>query len=131
MITKNTNLHLVVEKSSTSYSTTSTFLIPENLMEALILKKQQHRGIQKYLNFLLSKYKKEIQPKYPEYIINKKYQEKGQYLNRVSFRPYGEDWMELKRLASLTGFSLCQIFIFMFQKDLNEELEIEDTAIAV
>ncbi|WP_025178380.1 DUF1564 family protein, partial [Leptospira kirschneri] len=43
-------------------------------------------------------------------------------LQRYSFRPFENDWIELKRLAFLHGVSMCKMFvILLLETDLYPE----------
>lgn len=49
------------------------------------------------------------------------YQKQRLGLVRYSFRPYAEDWAELKKLAVSHGVSMCRMFIKILELDLYPE----------
>ncbi|TGL76090.1 DUF1564 family protein [Leptospira yasudae] len=63
------------------------------------------------------------------------YQKQRLELIRFPFRPFEEDWNELKRLASLYNVSMCRMFVRLLESDLppnsayatNFELEVIQT----
>lgn len=64
-----------------------------------------------------------------------RYQKQRLELIRFPFRPFEEDWNELKRLASLYNVSMCRMFVRLLESDLppnsayatNFELEVIQT----
>lgn len=56
----------------------------------------------------------------------KQYQAPGQFLERVDFYPYPEDWCFLSILSFGTGFSRCLIFIHLLEYSLGEKSLDED-----
>ncbi|EMO03657.1 PF07600 family protein, partial [Leptospira interrogans serovar Icterohaemorrhagiae str. Verdun HP] len=50
------------------------------------------------------------------------YQEQKLELQRYSFRPFEDDWIELKRLSFLYGVSMCKMFVkLLLETDLYPE----------
>ena len=50
--------------------------------------------------------------------VKTEYQEEGQNLERVNFRPRNTDWIELGELALAFGKSRCWIFVYLLKLDL-------------
>ncbi|HMV44536.1 MAG TPA: DUF1564 family protein, partial [Leptospiraceae bacterium] len=86
----------------------STLLIPEKYFSLLQSKINQHKGVRSYVAYLLSKYQIFIAngmiPGYSN--VTTKYQDKGQNLDKVAFRPRPEDWAELKLYRVSFGMSI-------------------------
>ncbi|MBM9500482.1 DUF1564 family protein [Leptospira sp. 201903071] len=49
------------------------------------------------------------------------YQKQRLRLIRFSFRPFEEDWIELKRLSFFHGISMCRMFVKLLEMDLYPE----------
>ena len=110
-----------INVSSKSRSS-STLKIPEHLYLSMILRGMSLGGISRYLHHLLDKYR------YLNYSgqlplndgAKTLYQEKGQNLKKVSFRPENEDWIELKLIAQTHGISATYLFVILLELDFGE-----------
>ncbi|EKP12323.1 PF07600 family protein [Leptospira borgpetersenii serovar Javanica str. UI 09931] len=51
------------------------------------------------------------------------YQKQKLELKRFSFRPFEDDWIELRRLAFLHKVSMCKMFVKLLETDLYPELK--------
>ena len=97
----------------------STLLIPEIYLELLQNKKLKHGGLRRYVAYLLSKYKLHIAnglvPGYSK--LTTKYQEQGQNLQKIAFRPCPADWVELKLYRVAFGMSISAFFVYLLIAD--------------
>ena len=97
----------------------STLLLPEKYIELLNKKKIQHGGLREYVAYLLSKYKLHIAngliPGYSK--LTTKYQEQGQNLQKIAFRPNPADWAELKLYRVAFGMSISAFFVYLVIAD--------------
>ena len=50
--------------------------------------------------------------------VKTEYQEEGQNLCRVGFRPSNSDWIELGELALAFGKSRCWLFVYLLKLDI-------------
>lgn len=102
--------------------TVSTLLIPENLMPNFLFLVKNHGScnISVYLRNLLFMYRtlthSGLIPKPAK--IKTEYQEEGQNLRRVGFRPSNADWIELGELALAFGKSRCWLFVYLLKLDI-------------
>lgn len=102
--------------------TVSTLLIPENLMPSFLFLVKNHGSgsISVYLRNLLFMYRtlthSGMIPK--PITIKTEYQEEGQNLCRVGFRPSNSDWIELGELAIAFGKSRCWLFVYLLKLDI-------------
>ncbi|HMV42514.1 MAG TPA: DUF1564 family protein [Leptospiraceae bacterium] len=103
----------------------STLLIPEKYMSLFQKKIVLHKGIRSYVAYLLKKYKLYIAnglvPGYSN--VTTKYQEKGQNLHKIAFRPNPEDWAELKLYRVSFGMSISAFFVYLVIADSVELAE--------
>ncbi|HMV43103.1 MAG TPA: DUF1564 family protein [Leptospiraceae bacterium] len=97
----------------------STVLIPIQYFDLFSRKIQKHKGIRSYIHYLLIKYKLHIAnglvPSYSK--VTTKYQEKGQELQKVAFRPKPEDWAELKLYRISFGMSISAFLVYLLIAD--------------
>ncbi|HMV42179.1 MAG TPA: DUF1564 family protein [Leptospiraceae bacterium] len=100
----------------------STLLIPNKYLTLFQTKLMQHKGVARYIAYLLSKYQIFIAngmiPGYSN--VTTKYQEKGQNLQKVSFRPRPEDWAELKLYRVSFGMSISAFLVYLLIADSVE-----------
>lgn len=99
----------------------STLLIPEFLLEDFRLKTKKYKGnTALYLHSLLRRFRtvthSGLIPE-PER-LKTSYQERDLELQKVSFKPKNEDWIELGELALAFGKSRCWLFVFLLKLDL-------------
>ena len=104
-----------------------TLLVPESMISSLKDLVVYHKGASVVLSLLLAKYIKnrnsiKINHSFGSTI---QYQEKGQKLHRVDFRPVEWDWIELKLLASSCNMSICAFFVFLLGLFFAGDLEIK------
>ena len=102
--------------------TVSTLLIPENLMQnfMFLVKKHGASSTSVYLRNLLFMYRTLTHSGLiPEPLkVKTEYQEEGQNLCRVGFRPSNSDWLELGQLALAFGKSRCWLFVHLLKLDI-------------
>ncbi|HMV43608.1 MAG TPA: DUF1564 family protein [Leptospiraceae bacterium] len=103
----------------------STILIPERYLELFFSKAKKHTGVRNYIAYLLSKYQLFIAngliPGCSN--ITTKYQDKGQNLQKVSFRPKPEDWAELKLYRVSFGMSISAFLVYLLIADSVDLVE--------
>ncbi|HMW07213.1 MAG TPA: DUF1564 family protein [Leptospiraceae bacterium] len=104
----------------------STLLIPEKYFALFQKKILEHKGIRNYISSLLKKYQLYISngliPGYSN--VTTKYQDKGQNLQKVSFRPRPEDWAELKLYRVSFGMSISAFLVYLL---IADSVEFEKT----
>ncbi|HMV41422.1 MAG TPA: DUF1564 family protein [Leptospiraceae bacterium] len=97
----------------------STILIPEKYFSIFNEKIILHKGVRSYIHYLLNKYQIYITngliPGYSN--ITTKYQEKGQNLHKISFRPKPENWAELKLYRISFGMSISAFIVYLLIAD--------------
>ncbi|HMV42568.1 MAG TPA: DUF1564 family protein [Leptospiraceae bacterium] len=97
----------------------STLLIPSQHFLIFQEKIAKHKGIRSYIAYLLVKYQLAISngmiPGYSK--VTTKYQEKGQNLHKVAFRPRPQDWAELKLYRISFGMSISAFIIYLLIAD--------------
>lgn len=100
--------------------TTSSLLVPDHLLPKLKKKIEEHGNLMVYFKTLLATYRLlthsgmlPIPRK-----VKTEYQDDGLKLQRISFRVYNEDWIELGALALAFGKSRCYLFTFLLELDL-------------
>lgn len=102
--------------------TVSTLLIPENLMPSFLslLKTHGANNITVYLRNLLTMYRTITHSGLiPNPIkLKTEYQDEGQNLKRIGFRPNNSDWIELGELALAFGKSRCWFFVYLLKLDI-------------
>ena len=102
--------------------TVSTLLIPESLMPSFLFLVKNHGegSVSLYLRNLLVMYRILTHSgMIPNPItVKTEYQEEGQNLCRVGFRPANSDWIELGELALAFGKSRCWLFTFLLKLDI-------------
>ncbi|MBL0266485.1 MAG: DUF1564 family protein [Leptospiraceae bacterium] len=120
IIFRNSNT-FVMDKLDERENTVSTLLIPECLLKEFYLKnKKRKEHFTVYLRKLLRRYRTVthtgLLPKPQK--VKAEYQEEGQNLERVNFRPRNTDWIELGELALAFGKSRCWVFVYLLKLDL-------------
>ncbi|HNK95667.1 MAG TPA: DUF1564 family protein [Leptospiraceae bacterium] len=109
-------------KNLTLHDFSSTLLIPEKYSDLFQKKVIQHKGTRAYINYLLRKYQLFIAngmiPGYSN--VTTKYQEKGQNLQKIAFRPRPEDWAELKLYRVSFGMSISAFLVYLLIADSVE-----------
>lgn len=97
----------------------STILIPDQYHQLFWEKCLAHGGVRQYIAYLLSKYQLYIAnglvPGYAN--LTTKYQEKGQNLHKIAFRPRPEDWAELKLYRVSFGMSISAFLVYLLIAD--------------
>ncbi|HNK59505.1 MAG TPA: DUF1564 family protein, partial [Leptospiraceae bacterium] len=93
----------------------STLLIPERYFTLFQKKCLTNGGVRGYIAYLLSRYQiffaNGLIPGYAN--VTTKYQEKGQNLHKVAFRPNPEDWAELKLYRISFGMSISAFLVYL------------------
>lgn len=120
-------------KNFKSADFSSTILIPEKYFPLFESKIYQHQGIAKYIAYLLEKYQIYITnglvPGYSN--VTTKYQEKGQNLQKVAFRPRPENWVELKLYRIAFGMSISAFLVYLLIADSVELAETFSNYLAI
>jgi hypothetical protein len=100
--------------------TTSTVLVPEELILDFEESVKINGGVRKFLALLLDKYRILTHSgALPEACkLKTEFQEEGQDLQRVNFKPDNEDWLELGQIATFYGKSRCWIFTFLLRLEV-------------
>ncbi|HNN79519.1 MAG TPA: DUF1564 family protein, partial [Leptospiraceae bacterium] len=97
----------------------STLLIPDRYYQLFRSKCSSHGGTRQYISYLLSKYQifiaNGLVPGYSN--LTTKYQEKGQNLHKISFRPNPQDWAELKLYRVSFGMSISAFLVYLVIAD--------------
>lgn len=57
------------------------------------------------------------------------YQKQKLELQRYPFRPFEDDWIELRRLAFLHGVSMCRMFVRLLETDLYPESKFAENPV--
>lgn len=57
------------------------------------------------------------------------YQKQKLELQRYPFRPFEDDWVELRRLAFLHGVSMCRMFVRLLETDLYPESKFAENLV--
>jgi len=98
----------------------STLLIPDYLLSFFNELVYKHGNMRSLLGFLVSGFQKNKYKIYFEKDISStiKYQEKSLNLHREDFRPFEEDWINMKLLATSHNLSICAFFILLVQMEL-------------
>jgi hypothetical protein len=100
----------------------SSLLIPEQYLTLFRSKVREHGGVRAYIVYLLSKYRIHIAngmvPAYSN--LTTKYQEKGQGLVKIGFRPNPADWAELKLYRVSFGMSISAFLIYLVIADSTD-----------
>ena len=118
MIIDNTNEQEVRLSLPANLTSSSTFLIPENLLSLLNNILQNNRcNVRELLSILLRRFSKssEFPKKFQNDHVKTRYQKPGNSLVRIDFRPRLKDWAELKILARGMGCSCCLLFILLLK----------------
>jgi hypothetical protein len=97
--------------------TTSTVLIPEELVLDFEERVKANGGVRKLFKMILDKYRILTHSgALPEACkLKTEYQDEGQDLHRVNFIPDNEDWLELGQVATFYGKSRCWIFTYLLR----------------
>ncbi|HNC00155.1 MAG TPA: DUF1564 family protein, partial [Leptospiraceae bacterium] len=86
------------------------------------LKCKAYGGTREYVTYLLSKYQifitNGLVPGYSN--VTTKYQEAGQNLHKIAFRPNPEDWAELKLYRISFGMSISAFLVYLLIADFVE-----------
>ncbi|HRG47869.1 MAG TPA: DUF1564 family protein [Leptospiraceae bacterium] len=100
----------------------SSILIPEKYLSLFYTKAREHCGVRAYIVYLLAKYRIHISnglvPAYSN--LTTKYQEKGQDLKKIGFRPNPADWAELKLYRVSFGMSISAFLIYLLIADSTD-----------
>jgi hypothetical protein len=100
--------------------TTSTVLVPEELILDFEAKVKVNGGMRKFLALLLDKYRILTHSgALPEACkLKTEFQDEGQDLQRVNFKPDNDDWLELGQVATFYGKSRCWIFTYLLRLEV-------------
>lgn len=98
----------------------STLLVPASLLKHLEIQSKVFRGKPAYLSHLLKRFRIAMRgfARNPEGLKNL-YQRKNQDLQKVSFRPFDEDWAELGSFSVASGRSRCLLFVILMLFDMG------------
>ena len=101
-------------------STSSDFLVPKRLSEALKNRINRHGNLRLYLYFLLNRLRSgEFVKSLPVFDGSKtKYQDSDENLVEFKFRPFVQDWIELMTIARAHGGSATLVFVFLLEQDI-------------
>ncbi|PNV76949.1 hypothetical protein BES34_001360 [Leptospira inadai serovar Lyme] len=101
------------------HNSPSTALIPARIWEKVRLKR--NRSFSKYLKYLLSRYKLLLH--HNERLCKNRlritFQDRGLNLIRYSYRPFEEDYQELKTLSLAHGVSINLLIVYLIEMDQN------------
>ncbi|MCB1325668.1 MAG: DUF1564 family protein [Spirochaetales bacterium] len=86
----------------------------------LFYRRLRGRKLAEYLPVLIKLARRQAGrlPVFPKFTAE--YQEDGQDLQRINFRPAGQDWGEFKLIARGCSVSMCYLFVFLLL--LEDEL---------
>ncbi len=103
-----------------SVATSSTLLIPEEYLDELNEKIEDHGSLKDYLSYLLDKYELFLNTKIiPESKqLKTEYQANQQNLQRKDFRPQPKDWHLLKLYRVGLNYSISALFVYLLRLDL-------------
>ncbi len=121
MITFQNKNEFLRKKINKEDDTVSTLLIPKHLYKDFRLKSKKFKGNPSlYLRSLLRRFRvithSGMIPE-PEK-LKTTYQERKLDLQKVTFKPKNQDWLELWELAFVFGRSRCWMFVFLLKLDL-------------
>ncbi|MBK8395213.1 MAG: DUF1564 family protein [Leptospiraceae bacterium] len=121
IVFQNSNKYFL-EKIEEENHTVSTLLIPKRLLPNFycLVNKHGAGNITVYLRNLLIMYRTLTHSgMIPNPVkLKTEYQEEGQNLCRVGFRPNNSDWIELGELALAFGKSRCWLFVHLLKLDI-------------
>ena len=100
-----------------SRTMTSTLLIPEQYVTLFNRKKSRFYGTGMYLHYLLKKYGSNEHICKTGMSIRNRYQKNGQDLVRYNFRPFDEDWLNIKIISQSRSISITYLFIMMMLEE--------------
>jgi hypothetical protein len=100
--------------------TSSTVLVPDELFLDFEAKVKVSGGVRKLFKMLLGKYRILTHSgALPEACkLKTEFQDEGQDLQRVNFKPDNEDWLELGQVATFYGKSRCWIFSYLLRLEI-------------
>jgi hypothetical protein len=100
--------------------TSSTLLIPENLLDEFKSRAGRYKGVPTYFKALLKKFRifthAGLIP--PPSKLKTEFQNEGQNLKRVNFVPSNVDWLEIGCIALSYGKSRTWVFTFLLYLDI-------------
>ena len=88
----------------------STLLIP-GINYGFFSSRKKQLTTRGYLRFLMSRFGNKVNLRALSF--KTEYQEKGQNLVKVKFRPWDEDWLRMKMIAASKGISMTLMFVIM------------------
>jgi hypothetical protein len=110
-----------LEKINEEDNTTSTLLIPAQLLEDFLKHKAKyHQNTSLYLRSLIRRFRSITHSGLlPDPMkIKTEYQDKKLELKKISLRPRNSDWLELGALALAFGKSRCWMFVYLLKLDI-------------
>jgi hypothetical protein len=121
MITFQNKNEFLRKKINLEEDTVSTLLIPKYMQEDFRRKTKKYKGnTSLYLHSLLRRFRvithSGMIPEAEK--LKTTYQERNLDLQKVSFKPKNQDWIELGELAFIFGKSRCWMFVFLLKLDL-------------
>lgn len=118
------------QKSSICFST-STFLIPSKFEDFFKQKCIVHGSRRAYLSFVVSNYLPEVE-KFLGRLDRRRvhkwkicYQAEGQLLLKRNFIPIPSDWEAFRNCAGVFGVSMCFLFVFIMELEMQGILQTE------
>jgi hypothetical protein len=107
-------------KMESKLESSSTLLIPENLLDEFKFRANKYNGTPTYFKALLRKFRifthAGMIP--PPSKLKTEFQKKGQNLKRVNFVPSNADWLEIGCIALSYGKSRTWVFTFLLYLDI-------------
>jgi hypothetical protein len=104
----------------TKMDSSSTLLIPENLLDEFKSRAEKYKGVPTYFKALLRKFRvfthAGLIPAPSK--LKTEFQNEGQYLKRVNFVPANVDWLEIGCIALTYGKSRTWVFTFLLYLDI-------------
>jgi hypothetical protein len=98
----------------------STLLIPENLLDEFKFRANKYRGVPTYFKAILRKFRvfthAGLIPAPSK--LKTEFQKEGQNLKRVNFVPSNVDWLEIGCIALAYGKSRTWVFTFLLYLDI-------------
>ncbi|MCB1325342.1 MAG: DUF1564 family protein [Spirochaetales bacterium] len=103
-----------------------TFLIPADLEVFLRKRRDDHRWVISYLEFLIGqalRYRAEGRlPEVPR--VTRRYQADDPTIQRWHVRVPGELWTELRCLAGSCGVTMCNMFVILIRLDQQDQVRV-------
>ncbi len=110
-------------KIKSKRKTVSTLRIPLRLTSTMHKGIKRYKGLEKYLNKLLKRYRFLLYSDYFQPSQNPKteYQKRGENYVEFKFRPENRDWLELKMWGDALGISATFMFVRLLEIEKENE----------